>query len=239
MSFLAHEQYAERLIPCVGLRASKTVQPTHRPSSGLKKNGKFDRYILRPHICIPDLFHYTVLTFDLLPTLTFCRHMQPRWSSKSMSCSKEWRPSLVSWLFCLNFALLCLTFLTSNPLSCIWWKECTWIAPPGLHFLCRHGQIARRAWQYPPGRAFKAEGPNLRAAGWERAEGGPIEEDPRIAGDLRGQSLFLQDWTCCVETASLTRVNSTNVQYEGLRIGGIGRQMNSKVKSVKQGVYRK
>jgi hypothetical protein len=30
--------------------------------------------------------------------------------------------------------------------------------------------------------------------------------------------------------ASMTRVNSTNVQDEGLRIGGIGRQMNSKVK---------
>jgi hypothetical protein len=38
---------------------------------------------------------------------------------------------------------------------------------------------------------------------------------------------------------SLTRVNSTNVQYEGLRIGGVGRRMNSKVKSVKQGVYQK
>jgi hypothetical protein len=37
----------------------------------------------------------------------------------------------------------------------------------------------------------------------------------------------------------LTRVNSINVLDEGLRIGGIGRQMNSKVKSVKQGVYRK
>jgi hypothetical protein len=36
---------------------------------------------------------------------------------------------------------------------------------------------------------------------------------------------------------SLTRVNSTNVQYEGLRIGGVGCWMNSKVKSVKQGVY--
>jgi hypothetical protein len=36
----------------------------------------------------------------------------------------------------------------------------------------------------------------------------------------------------------LTRVNSTNVLDEGLRIGGIGRRMNSKVKSVKQGVYR-
>jgi hypothetical protein len=39
--------------------------------------------------------------------------------------------------------------------------------------------------------------------------------------------------------AGVTRVNSTNVQYEGLRIGGVGRRMNSKVKSVKQGVYRK
>jgi hypothetical protein len=28
----------------------------------------------------------------------------------------------------------------------------------------------------------------------------------------------------------VTRVNSTNVQDEGLRIGGIGRRMNSKVK---------
>jgi hypothetical protein len=37
----------------------------------------------------------------------------------------------------------------------------------------------------------------------------------------------------------LTRVNSTNVLNEGLRIGGIVRRMNSKVKSVKQGVYRK
>jgi hypothetical protein len=37
----------------------------------------------------------------------------------------------------------------------------------------------------------------------------------------------------------LTRVNSTNVQYKGLRIGEVGRQMNSKVKSVKQGAYQK
>jgi hypothetical protein len=32
-------------------------------------------------------------------------------------------------------------------------------------------------------------------------------------------------------------VNSTNVLDEGLRIGEIGRRMNSKVKSVKQGGY--
>jgi hypothetical protein len=35
------------------------------------------------------------------------------------------------------------------------------------------------------------------------------------------------------------KVNSTNVLDEGLRIGEIGRRMNSKIKSVKQGVYRK
>jgi hypothetical protein len=40
-------------------------------------------------------------------------------------------------------------------------------------------------------------------------------------------------------THQLTRVNSTNVLDEGLRIGGIGSLMNSKVKSIKQGVYRK
>jgi hypothetical protein len=37
----------------------------------------------------------------------------------------------------------------------------------------------------------------------------------------------------------VTRVNSTNVLDEGLRIGEIGRQMNSKVRLVKIGVYRK
>jgi hypothetical protein len=40
------------------------------------------------------------------------------------------------------------------------------------------------------------------------------------------------------DDSTLTRVNSINVQNEGLRIGGIGRQMNSKLKSVKQGVYQ-
>jgi hypothetical protein len=37
----------------------------------------------------------------------------------------------------------------------------------------------------------------------------------------------------------LMRVDSTNVLDEGLRTGGVGRQMNSKVKSVKQGVCQK
>jgi hypothetical protein len=37
----------------------------------------------------------------------------------------------------------------------------------------------------------------------------------------------------------LTRVNSTNVLDEGLRIGKIGRRMNSKVRLVEIGVYRK
>jgi hypothetical protein len=37
----------------------------------------------------------------------------------------------------------------------------------------------------------------------------------------------------------VTRVNSTNVLNEGLRIGEIGRRMNSKVKLVEIGVCRK
>jgi hypothetical protein len=37
----------------------------------------------------------------------------------------------------------------------------------------------------------------------------------------------------------VTRVNSTNVLDEGLRIGEIGRRMNSKVKLVEIGVKRK
>jgi hypothetical protein len=39
--------------------------------------------------------------------------------------------------------------------------------------------------------------------------------------------------------APLTRVNSTNVLDEGLRIGEIGCRMNSKVKLVEIGVCRK
>jgi hypothetical protein len=48
----------------------------------------------------------------------------------------------------------------------------------------------------------------------------------------------VKDW---VNQSSIrvTRVNSTNVLDEGLRIGGLGRWMNSKVRSVKQGVYQK
>jgi hypothetical protein len=37
----------------------------------------------------------------------------------------------------------------------------------------------------------------------------------------------------------VTRANSTNVLDEGLRIREIGHRMNLKIKSVKQGVYRK
>jgi hypothetical protein len=37
----------------------------------------------------------------------------------------------------------------------------------------------------------------------------------------------------------VTRVNSTNVLDEGLRIGETGRRMNSKAKLVEIGVYRK
>jgi hypothetical protein len=42
-----------------------------------------------------------------------------------------------------------------------------------------------------------------------------------------------------LRTLPLTRVNSTNVLNEGLRIGEIGRQMNLKVRLVEIGVYRK
>jgi hypothetical protein len=44
-------------------------------------------------------------------------------------------------------------------------------------------------------------------------------------------------WKACGHL--LTRVNLTNVLDEGLRIGKIGRRMNSKVKLVEIGVCRK
>jgi hypothetical protein len=47
--------------------------------------------------------------------------------------------------------------------------------------------------------------------------------------------LFNVKQTC----QQVTRVNSANVLDEGLRIGEIGRRMNSKVKLVEIGVYRK
>jgi hypothetical protein len=43
----------------------------------------------------------------------------------------------------------------------------------------------------------------------------------------------------CVVIFPVTWVNSTNVLDEGLRIGEIGRRMNSKVKLVEIGVCRK
>jgi hypothetical protein len=49
---------------------------------------------------------------------------------------------------------------------------------------------------------------------------------------LRVTGIFLTE-------ALVMRVNSTNVLDEGLRIGEIGRRMNSKVKLVEIGVYRK
>jgi hypothetical protein len=52
---------------------------------------------------------------------------------------------------------------------------------------------------------------------------GVVEENPSRHG-----SVYL-----------LTMVNSTNVLDEGLRIGEIGRRMNSKVKLVEIGVYQK
>jgi hypothetical protein len=48
----------------------------------------------------------------------------------------------------------------------------------------------------------------------------PMPRDPTVGANWRG-------------------VNSTNVLYEGLRIGETGRRMNSKVKLVEISVYRK
>jgi hypothetical protein len=56
-----------------------------------------------------------------------------------------------------------------------------------------------------------------------------------LLNDIFGDFGFSPRWK---PTIFVTRVNSTNVLDEGLRIGGTGRWMNSKVKSVKQGVYQ-
>jgi hypothetical protein len=46
------------------------------------------------------------------------------------------------------------------------------------------------------------------------------------------------DFICGSILGSVMRVNSTNVLDEGLRIGEVGRRMNSKVKSVKRCVSK-
>jgi hypothetical protein len=50
---------------------------------------------------------------------------------------------------------------------------------------------------------------------------------------------FSRTIVCSMLFIQLMRVNSTNVLDEGLRIGEIGRRMNSKVKLVKIGICRK
>jgi hypothetical protein len=56
----------------------------------------------------------------------------------------------------------------------------------------------------------------------------------RVLGIDKNTLKFGEKWGLAV-----TRVNSTNVLNEGLGIGEIGRRMNSKVKLVEIGVYRK
>jgi hypothetical protein len=68
---------------------------------------------------------------------------------------------------------------------------------------------------------------------------GNMDTTSRCAGWKGWRSLQGLYYISQYSLSGLTRVNSTNVLDEGLRIGGIGRRINSKVKSVKQGVYRK
>jgi hypothetical protein len=83
----------------------------------------------------------------------------------------------------------------------------------------------------------KAESSQVRlmALAWilEVAGGGvPGAGDDVGSGGRRGD-------VAALGAGRVTRVNSTNVLNEGLRNGEIGRQMNSKVKLVEIGVYRK
>jgi hypothetical protein len=54
---------------------------------------------------------------------------------------------------------------------------------------------------------------------------------------MRGKDELFQQGSFSIDDGQVMRVNSTNVPDEGLRIGGVGRRMNSKVKSVEQDVY--
>jgi hypothetical protein len=67
--------------------------------------------------------------------------------------------------------------------------------------------------------------------------GDPREHMHRAA--LQGLKMVGNKLSAKEEEAHLTRVNSANVLDEGLRIGEIGRRMNSKVRLVEIGVYQK
>jgi hypothetical protein len=63
---------------------------------------------------------------------------------------------------------------------------------------------------------------------------------PSFSIELRYRRLMLLPPSMSTrEKRQVTRVNSANVLDEGLRIGEIGRRMNSKVRLVEIGVYRK
>jgi hypothetical protein len=72
---------------------------------------------------------------------------------------------------------------------------------------------------------------------------GCANNDDVLSMEMRDSTICeMSDYTICdmsESTICVMRVNSTNVLNEGLRIGEIGRRMNSKVRLVKIGVYRK
>jgi hypothetical protein len=131
-------------------------------------------------------------------------------------------------------------------------------APPVGEDRCRSARTAAGQRPAPP---VGEEAGWWPGSGEERRCGGapPVGEDCRRSERKQGGRLAAAPRGRCrgtdeppsvrvsrrVESGSarvsgpVTRVNSTNIQYEGLRIGGLGRRMNSKVKSVKQGVYQK
>jgi hypothetical protein len=65
------------------------------------------------------------------------------------------------------------------------------------------------------------------------ANGGALSGTQLMAFFLQRRIQPLQHRISKVISYLVTRVNSTNVLDEGLRIGGRGSQMNSKVKSIK------
>jgi hypothetical protein len=104
--------------------------------------------------------------------------------------------------------------------------------------LAEHDDLRNEGWDGICGGSGLKK--NKRHGIWAPPESADDEDLRRSATVNTGRSTERErDRGLVQEDGELTRVNSTNVLDEGLRIGEIGRRMNSKVRLVEIGVYQK
>jgi hypothetical protein len=126
--------------------------------------------------------------------------------------------NMVAKFYCQDYVSYAhvLSTLISALNALLHWSRLCWCMSPQKLLFCYH----------------------LPTRGWAGVKLGDAWYVSNVSIIFYAPCLFMHHFLC-VLLHFVTRVNSTNVLNEGLRIGEIGRRMNSKVKSVKQGGYRK